>query len=195
MMKTLSPSCTLILGVCKKTLKILNIFIFNLSIYLMLYVLQKHGKVPIPQWNVIPIFNFHFINYIVNLETDGTKGGGVCIYVLNSLTTNRCNNLCVNNKHIESLFLQITDNKKSFRVGCIYRPPSGKVVEFKNFLKNAIRENKNKKIYIAGDFNINSLSYDKFRKTKLFFDMLFKFNVLPVINKPTRVTRTYCYCY
>ena len=47
-----------------------------------------------------------------------------------------------------------------------------------------------KNIFLAGDFNIDILNYDKFNNTRKFFDDLLKKNLFPSIHKPTRVTQT-----
>ena len=47
---------------------------------------------------------------------------------------------------------------------------------------------KNRKSYICGDFNINLLSYDVYRSSKEFVDMMFSYGYYPLINKPTRIT-------
>ena len=44
-------------------------------------------------------------------------------------------------------------------------------------------------MYFVGDFNLNVLDYDKNKKIKNFFDLMFQHGLIPVINKPTRVTR------
>ena len=47
----------------------------------------------------------------------------------------------------------------------------------------------NKPIYLLGDFNLNVLEYDTNTKVKGFLNLLFQNSFIPVINKPTRVTR------
>ena len=44
--------------------------------------------------------------------------------------------------------------------------------------------------YFAGDFNLNLLDYETNSKVKNFFNLMFSFNLIPVINKVTRVTKT-----
>ena len=42
-------------------------------------------------------------------------------------------------------------------------------------------------IYLAGDFNINLLNTDKHVPTSDYLEMLYTYNMYPLINKPTRV--------
>ena len=44
-----------------------------------------------------------------------------------------------------------------------------------------------KHIMFAGDFNMNVLDYEYNGKIKSFFDLMYQRNLIPTINKPTRV--------
>ena len=46
-----------------------------------------------------------------------------------------------------------------------------------------------KAIYIAGDTNLNLIDYETKVKVKNYLNLLFQKNFIPVINKPTRVSR------
>ena len=48
----------------------------------------------------------------------------------------------------------------------------------------------NKDLFLVGDFNINVLDYEKNAKVKSFVNIAFQNSIIPVNNKPTRVTRT-----
>ena len=50
-------------------------------------------------------------------------------------------------------------------------------------------KNSNKAIYIAGDINLSLIDYKTNIKVKNYQKLLFQKNVIPVINKPTRVSR------
>ena len=52
----------------------------------------------------------------------------------------------------------------------------------------AILESEKKEIYLLGDLNINLLNYDSHEKTKEFSDMMYSFNIYPLIAKPTRIS-------
>ena len=48
----------------------------------------------------------------------------------------------------------------------------------------------NKDLFLVGNFNINVLDYEKNAKVKSFVNIAFQNSIIPVNNKPTRVTRT-----
>ena len=53
-----------------------------------------------------------------------------------------------------------------------------------SFFKNS----KNlKNMIFAGDFNISALDYEQNKKVKSFFNLMYQYNMIPTINKPTRV--------
>ena len=63
---------------------------------------------------------------------------------------------------------------------------------FSKYLKHIFNKitNRGKKIFVIGDLNINCLSYGSNSETKSFFDNIFQLGVIPIINKPTRITPT-----
>ena len=48
----------------------------------------------------------------------------------------------------------------------------------------------NKKLYIMGDFNINLTNYCSHMETHGYIDAMYHLSVIPLINKPTRITIT-----
>ena len=44
-------------------------------------------------------------------------------------------------------------------------------------------------MYLVGDFNLNVLDYKINKKIQNFFDLMFQHGLIPVINKPTRITK------
>ena len=50
-------------------------------------------------------------------------------------------------------------------------------------------KNSNKAIYIVGDTNLNLIDYKTNIKVKNYLNLLFQKNIIPVINKPARVSR------
>ena len=76
-------------------------------------------------------------------------------------------------------------------IGTTYRPPNSKINPFKKYFKNLLEKNnrENKVMYLVGDFNLNVLNYDVDTKVRNFFDMMFKFGMISLINKPTSVTK------
>ena len=109
----------------------------------------------------------------------------------NSILYKERKDLSINDENIESISLEIINKKrKNPIVTNVYRPPNGKIKPFKNFFKNLFSRHKRSVFYFAGDFNLNLLDYETNTKVKNFFNLMFSFNLIPVINKVTRVTKT-----
>ena len=94
---------------------------------------------------------------------DDRKGGGVSVYIHNSLSFKVLSNLCINSVDIESLSIELSlDNKRSTFVNVLYRPPNGKIESFETFLVKLLSsvQNANKDLHISGDFNLNLLDHE-----------------------------------
>ena len=66
---------------------------------------------------------------------DDSKGGGVSIYIHNSLSFKVHSNLFINSIDIDSLSIKLPlDNKRSTFVNVLHRPPNGKIEPFETFL-------------------------------------------------------------
>ena len=46
-----------------------------------------------------------------------------------------------------------------------------------------------KNVVLAGDFNINFLDFETNKNVKDFLNLMFRYNMIPLTNKPTRVTK------
>ena len=114
-------------------------------------------------------------NYISKRQIrDDLKGGGVSFYIHNSLSFRVLPNLCINSTDIESLSIEISLNdQRNTLVNVLYRPPSGKIQPFENFLSKLLSsvQNSNKNPHIG------------------FLNIIYRNSMIPTINKPTRVTR------
>ena len=70
----------------------------------------------------------------------------------------------------------------------IYTPPTGDIKVLGQFCKDIFSKNQNMKhMMFAGDFNMNVLDYEYNSQVKSFFDLIYQRNLIPTINKPTRV--------
>ena len=68
-------------------------------------------------------------------KRDDSKGGGVSIYIHNSLSFKVHSNLFINSIDIDSLSIKLPlDNKRSTFVNVLHRPPNGKIELFETFL-------------------------------------------------------------
>lgn len=82
-------------------------------------------------------------------------------------------------------------NNKNIIFNVIYRPPNGHYNTFHKYFKNFLSKTckTNKRIFLAGDFNLNVLDYKINHKVKNFLNEMYQYSCLPTINKPTRVTK------
>ena len=93
---------------------------------------------------------------------------------------------------MESLWIErLFENQRNTRINVLYRPPNDQTESFEKIFKNAftITKNSNKVRHIAGDFNLNLLDHENRRKVQDFANLIYQNDMIPTINKPTRVTR------
>ena len=95
------------------------------------------------------------------------KGGGIAIFVRNSLLYKIRDDLSINCDDIESLSIEIVnDHTKNIIINVVYRPPDADLSISETFFRKILSENTNanKSLFLAGDFNINVLDYEKNKK-------------------------------
>ena len=96
---------------------------------------------------------------------------------------------------MESLFIEIDKDvfgtSSNIVIGVIYRMPDSSVDTFSDRMNDVLNtiQNERKLYHILGDLNIDFLKHDEHRPTSTFLDVLYTYNVFPVISKPTRVTK------
>ena len=73
----------------------------------------------------------------------------------------------------------------------MYRPPGGHIKPFQKYCKILFdkRNVRNKPLFLVGDLNINVIDYESNKIVKKFVDLCFQDGLIPIINKPTRVTK------
>ncbi len=145
-----------------------------------------------------PHCNMKGYNFISNCRKSH-KGGGVGIYVLDTLNYKVRNDLTImDDKIFESLFIEIKCKDKAIVYGTIYRSPNSDIDTnnvFLNYLKKCLKSitNSNKLCFIQGDLNYDLLDIDN-TNTGNFTDTLFDYTFYPHINLPTRITGTSATC-
>ena len=88
---------------------------------------------------------------------------------------------------IETLFIEVQYNKKSYIIGVIYRVPNTNIESFTNELNAIIEPIKNNhEVIIMGDFNICLLKDNKY--THDFRNCMQSNSLYPTITEPTRVS-------
>ena len=120
------------------------------------------------------------------------RGGGLCIFLLESLSYKVRDDLAVNSSAIECLCVEVFNkDSKSIVLNLAYRPPNGDPNELENHFNNILlkREITNKELVLVGDFNINVLDFNESQMVQNFVNLMFRHGLIPTINKTTRVTK------
>ena len=121
-------------------------------------------------------------------------GGGVSLFIKDNLDYFVRQDLHLNNRNIESLFIEVSkcsiDKSQDAIVGVLYRPPDTNIRTFSEYLDSILLKVKaeSKLLYLLGDYNINLLNSSQHNATQEFTDLMFSHSLLPNITKPTRVT-------
>ena len=137
--------------------------------------------------------NFQLSGYQVLHQTrKNRKGGGVCVLMHENLSFKLREDLSINCDAIQSLSIEMPSSKsKNIILSTIYRPPNGDMKQCETYFKDVFSKNdKNlKNIVLAGDFNFNFLDFETKKNVQDFLNVMFHYNMIPLTNKPTRVTR------
>lgn len=127
------------------------------------------------------------------------KSGGVCIFLRNSITKYKVvdlSSLCVE-KDFEVQGITISVDAYKVLILVIYRSPSGDINLYLKQLGSLLDNhyNKNLKLIICGDFNINFLDLSSNNTDRIsLIDLLDTFGAYQLIYNPTRVTLTSSRC-
>ena len=137
---------------------------------------------------------YEFPNYQSFHSLRGNKrGGGVSVYVHDTLRVEKLSHISVSLPNIESLFLKIFCESKQTTVGTIYKPPSATYIEFTDSLENLVLQvtrDKLSETILCGDFNLNLLNSDNDAAPLYFVNCMSTLSLIPVITKPTRITNS-----
>ena len=138
------------------------------------------------------VTNLDISNYNFFHTDSPTPAGGAAIYVNKALKAIPRPDLKIDLPLVESCWVEIdpNNNRKHIMIGCIYKHPTANVEEFTTKFDELLNQlNPNKyDMYIMGDMNIDLLKYHCHQQTERYLDMIYSFNLLPVITKPTRIT-------
>ena len=125
----------------------------------------------------MPGYNSFYQDTIANKK----KGTGVAIYIHNSLNATINAKHSFINEHIETLFITITNNEKPVTFGVVYRPPSGNITKFNEYLGSIVEELPKEQVYIMGDFNINLHDITD-QQSRDYEQVLLTSNCIPLIS-------------
>ena len=120
------------------------------------------------------------------------KGGGVLLYVRDSIQYKIRPDLHMEQDFIENIFIEIEsqclNTTKNVIIGLIYRVPDSNIDLFNKELSDILQKitKENKFIYLMGDYNLDLLKCAEHEYTQEFLDTMYANNLIPTITKPTR---------
>ena len=120
------------------------------------------------------------------------REGGVSLYIAENIACTELCELDIVDDHIECVFAKLHLNGQTYIVGVVYRPPNSNIVDFNNTMHFILEKVTRYPCYIMGDFNLDLLKHDKHPPTEKFLDIMHANSFIPIINRPTRVTRDTC---
>ena len=136
----------------------------------------------------ISIYNYEFIH-----KPSKTIAGGVGLYITRDLGFCEIHEYDLEHPDCEDLWINLKLNSNiSFILGVIYKHPRKDIIKFTETISNALEKlNRDKRLFILlGDWNIDLLSHSTDLATMRYIDIHLANLSLPLITKPTRVTRT-----
>ena len=140
---------------------------------------------------------FRIPNYVaIHQIRNCRRGGGISFFIRKGINFKVRNVLskCTSNAEIFSIEIE-NKNSKNMVISGVYKAPCADFKLFKTDFKEIITKvSPNKSFFLAGDFNINSLDYSTNSTVKQFFNLAFRNSLIPLINRPTRVSRKTATC-
>ena len=138
--------------------------------------------------HLVKIPNYKF----VGKHRTTKKGGGVGLAVHNTVQFRLRDDIKLNHvSELEYQFIEIKARKRNIIVGSLYRPPNSKEKEFlKDYkiLTEMLKQHKDTDLIMGMDHNMDLLKASKHTNTQDFLDYNIEMNMLPTVNKPTRIT-------
>lgn len=146
-------------------------------------------------WLSSEIFDSEFVppGYKVFRGDRDRRGLGVAILFKSSIQLSRMPDA----QSFEAVFCKAYINKVRFVLGVFYRPPSSSAAVLENlreYLQYHVRMDD--RLILAGDFNLPNVDWQNFSSQSsnadgnTMLDVVFTFDLLQIVDKPTRVQRT-----
>ena len=148
------------------------------------------------QLNDPSLFPLNGFNLIEANSRNSARGGGVGIYIKNSVLKNLSLSI---EQILETIFVEvITPSNQKFIIGSIYRPGTKypgltfteQFRQFSETLSSVLSEldSKHNNVYLYGDFNLDALRFEENKFISEYIDTLFSYGFLQIVTKPTRVS-------
>lgn len=144
-----------------------------------------HSKTPLSLFHIDDFTFFHN-------DRIKSKGGGVAMFIHNSLNVSPRSDLTLSTDLCESLFMEINiTGRKNIIVAVIYRDPKTSIIDFNIMFNDCLEKLKdeNKDVYIMGDFNVNLMNYSSIDHINEFVNTVYNNSFRPLIDKPTRISK------
>jgi Endonuclease-reverse transcriptase len=138
-------------------------------------------------------FSINNYNFISKPRSKNKRGGGVALYIHNSLEFTEIKiPVSATDETFDLCAIEIKNNSgANIIIAEIYKPPDTNISVFLNLFSNFLESinNSKKLICVSGDFNIDLLpsSRNKTSASK-FQNILLSNGFLPAVNLPTRIT-------
>ena len=120
------------------------------------------------------------------------SAGGIRLHISNRLSYQRRNDLRLSDPgKMESTFIEIICLKSiNVIAGCIYKHPTLPISDFISSLLPKLQKESSRRIFLLGDFNIDSLRDEILDSINNFNDTLSSKFLLPLILLPRRFSKT-----
>ena len=130
----------------------------------------------------------------INRFRSNRRGGGVTLAIKSGIPYKIRGDSEYFDNEMEGLFIeidkQVFGTTSDLIIGIIYQMPNSSIdifIDWINDILNIIHR-ESKICYFLGDLNIDLLKYEEHRLTSEFLDLIYSYNVFPLISKPTRIT-------
>ena len=123
----------------------------------------------------------------IHLVRRAGKGGGIAVFLHDSLTFNIRHDLSVNNVDIEARVEIINKKSKNILIKTQYHHPAGDFNECEAYLNTFLAKSKtsDKTCFLVGDLNLNLIDYQSNAKVRNFVNLIFQHSLFLIVNKPT----------
>lgn len=129
-----------------------------------------------------------------HMNRQNKKGGGVSIFLHQSITFKTRDDLSLSNNNIECIFIEVlrfpNDSSSKPLIAVIYRPPNSDIEAFLETLTQLFQKIKTEKksCYIMGDFNLDISNQTHNTNAQEFLDLMHTNSFIQHIHQPTRIT-------
>ena len=126
-------------------------------------------------------------NHVGLIKRSG-KGGGVSLFISDTIVYSEVQELNMVEYHIECIFVKITIRGHTYCIGLVYRPPNSNITEFSNTMHSILDEVGSKPCFMMGAYNLDLIKHETHHPTENFLDIMYVNYSIPLINRLTTIT-------